>query len=212
MDKNLFRPYTDQFRKRDRQRITKLIDSLKGLPFPGPQYTYQLYELSRCLYAGLLLSALNQAFSLVELYTRDLVVKYKKFTLGSPSGFSRGARGKRDIEFDIHVEEERKTILPVLINRIQGKIISVEEAKRLKGLYKEVRIPLSHGLIWRIVKLYDPHFNFWLSFGVFPPRSHIFEKAIESSALNILEFLIDFLTQDRRTGKAPDRQVPHHRS
>ena len=156
------------------------------------------------------MSALNQAFSLVELYTRDLVVKYKRFTLGSPSGFSRGARGKRDIELDLHVEEECKTTLPVLINRIQGKIISVEEAKRLKRLYKEVRIPLSHGLIWRIVKLYDPDFNFYLSFGVFPSRSHIFEEAMESSALNILEFLIGFLTQDRRPRKTPHREGAYH--
>lgn len=196
--KNLLREYTDQFDKSTCRRIKKLIDSLDKIKLRSGSYTYQIFELKRALYAGLLLSALNLAFALAELFVRDLAIssRYKERIR---------ARRNRGIAWDertmlnkleLELEDDKRATLPTLVEEVAGTIISTDDIENIKRVYKEIRIPLAHGLVWRLVAQKHVVFKYNLedTLGL-PPRSQAFEDAVEGKSLETLEFLIGFIVK-----------------
>jgi hypothetical protein len=197
----LYRPYTEQFSNLKRLRIEALIDGFGEISLNIRDYKYQVFELQRCLFAGLLLAALNLSSSLLELFVRDLVIQ-QEFKSLHPSGikqdigYAEWMRQLGNIERDI--EKDRSAVFPVLIKRLAGGVITNEDAREANEFYKHFRIPIQHGLIRRFVVNTADISVIENIFGRID-RFRDFEKAIEDNALEGLEFVLNFIRRYQAT-------------
>ncbi|MCL4300610.1 MAG: hypothetical protein KJ077_33040 [Anaerolineae bacterium] len=196
MQSNLFRPYTEQFNKARQRQIEMLLSGFSQLLSTDRDYKYQVYELQRCLYAGLLLAALHIACSLLELFVRDLAIR-KEFELRDQSSSVERIK-RRDLfrivgTFQREFEEDRKATFSALVKTlVDNRVISNKDADAVLDFYKNTRIPLSHGLVRRFVIQRDDIAWVEEEFGRID-RFHSIEEVVEDNALSHLKFVLKFI-------------------
>jgi hypothetical protein len=144
------RPLEQQFEDEKVIKIREIQGQFQSLRFPTGAGSYYTKEVINCLEAGLLLAALQVATALLELFVRDLLVAetYKK-------EFPRGLKKLGKIERDIEDGRPRFDFNRIISELAEDNIIEEEDKEKIYSVYKNVRIPLHHGLTRRFVR------SFW---------------------------------------------------
>lgn len=187
------RDYTKQFEGEVCRRITALIDGY-GAALTTSEYKYQVHELQGCLRVGLLLSALHNAASLLELFVRDLVARHELRSAGKMVNWELGV-----IRRELELEGDRNMTFIKLIQRAnEFGLVNEQDKGDIVRFYNETRIPLAHGIIRRFVAKKNG-FRDELLQELFDPlaRFHGFEGAIESSAIADLGVVLEFIRKHR---------------
>lgn len=148
----MIRKLDEQFESDTVKQIRSLIERLESIPFPEGASNYYAKELCYCLEAGALLASLHIAGALLEVTIRSLIVQR-----------SMEAKSQRPPEEDrqdiptLEEElEERKDLsfYELCDTLVQHGFFDAEDAERAKDLYREVRIPIHHGLPIRYTRLH----------------------------------------------------------
>jgi len=153
-------------------------------------------EIARCLDAGLLFAALEVATSLLELFVKDLLIAARvedNTSQRSPRPFQLP-----DDQIEREIEDvERLYFNGIVDELVARKAIDQSDADAIKDFYKNVRIPIHHGLTRRFIRLSsDVHEGgdllTSLSLGRLG-RFHKFEEVIEEDSIRHLFTIVDFL-------------------
>lgn len=201
----MVRPLQEQFEPETVDRIGKLKIAFQSLPFQGEPARYLTREIVGCLEAGLLLAAVQVALSLLEMFFRELlvVVLFKeKYDEDIPSAHLLLDRIRQQIEDGRSPRYDLYLILDQLTKR---GIVEKRDAGGIKTLYKNVRIPIHHGLTRRFVKLSmgssgnEELEQLFLSLA----RFQQFDEMIEDRSLGHLEAVVSFV------GKYSDDEVSY---
>ena len=195
------RPIEQQFENEKIIKIREIQRQSQSLRFQtgaGPYYTK---EVIKCLEAGLLLAALQVATALLELFVRDLLIIeiYKK---EFPEGLtSSDYRKLGKIEKDIEDGHPRFYFNKIISELAKDNIIKEQDREKIYSVYKNVRIPLHHGLTRRFVRLFskveiDDENDDPLVDTIFlrkSGRDHDLEEVLEDNTLNYLIIVVDFI-------------------
>uniref|UniRef100_UPI00131A5B7C hypothetical protein n=1 Tax=Salinibacter altiplanensis TaxID=1803181 RepID=UPI00131A5B7C len=128
------RPLDEQFEGPRAAQIRRLARSFRSIENIGDGIRYFAVELARCLEAGLLLSALHVASSLLELMVRKLVVEHRIAEEDKPENPFELMN-----ELEYKVEDEKKLSFKSMINELESSsLVNAEEAEALKRFYSEV--------------------------------------------------------------------------
>lgn len=188
----MIRTLEKQFEPEKASRLRLLIERLHKLSYqPGASRYYGL-ELASCIEAGALLGALIVGSSLLELHVRGLIINYSFTALRTTSpkiiNLESSLEENRSIGFDKLVDS---LVLVELFNKDDGELV--------KKLYKNVRIPLLHGLPRRFVHQHLEPFmeELWSYLGKEVISSHELEDTIEDHAVEYLEEIVGIIERNR---------------
>lgn len=186
----MIRPLEEQFNYEKVKQIRLLIEAFRELDIPSGAGTYFRYEIVRSLEAGLLLAAIELSASLLELVVRDLVAKLREKKEGPLQKYgSYFSAFKRRLD----LENDRRMMFLKLLDELESNaIITSENADPVRKFYKDVRIPLHHGLPGRYVSKSQQSPSDDL-FAVMFTASDSFEDSIEQRAFEELVCVVNFI-------------------
>jgi hypothetical protein len=137
-----------QFCSRDAAKIRSFQGRLRAIRTTGRASDYFLFETINCLEVGLILAALQVSTSALELRARELWISMKFKEMDDKSG------GAYTVETSI----EQGLFFADLVNALKShNIIALSESKRLKEIYKAIRIPMHHGIVRRYINSKEPN-------------------------------------------------------
>lgn len=138
------RTYRQQFEGQKLEQIEELINGFQNLNYPtGPARYYGL-DLAMCLQSGALAGSMVIASALLELYVRGLIVCYSE---KAQEGWSKQIRVESELE-----EMRNKSFNNLLDHLVEVNLFNGEDAEQSKVIYKNIRIPVHHGLPSRLLK------------------------------------------------------------
>ncbi len=181
-----------QFDPKKAAQLKKLSERLRKFSFPPGASRYYALELASCIEAGALLGALVVGSALLELYVRALVV--------SNASTVRQSAPLRKKNLESLLEEKKNLSFAGLIdNLVSVGLFEKDDGESAKTLYKNIRIPLLHGLARRFVRQHQEPFGDELSLllGDKAISSSDLEKIIEDHALEYLEKLVGIIENNR---------------
>ena len=179
----MLRPLRDQFESETVDRIQTIQARVRGVKSDSHVIRYLHVELANALEAGLLVCAVVVARVCLEVGVRDLLVAQRSRKIGIET---RAQRKK----LERSVEESRNLMfVPMISELTRAEVLSRVEADRLCGVYKDIRIPLSHGLTGRYVRQRNGTRRFLEDVGLASDRE--FENLIEASSLDEIEELVE---------------------
>jgi hypothetical protein len=188
----MLRPLEKQFEPVKAARLKRLVERLSQFSFPPGASRYYGLELASCIEAGALLAALVVGSSLLELYVRALVVNY-----ASRARLSETPKHK---SLESALEENRKIGFGKLVdNLVLAGLFEKSDGESAKELYKNIRIPLLHGLPRRFVHQHQSSFaeDLALLFGREAISSSELEAIVEDHALEYLEDIVGIIERNR---------------
>jgi hypothetical protein len=183
------RPLEAQFNKVTITRIRALQARVSAIQTQCVAPRYLTVEIGRCLEAGLLLAALQVSCSVWEFTVRIALVKARAAHAGSASGADQA----RDSSNLLTAAEDHRqlTFSPMVSELASNGVLSNAEAKVMQDLYRDVRIPLHHGIVGRYVRERSDT-TFGDLVGVSPAvDSRGFEEQLEGHAVTEIEKIFD---------------------
>ena len=184
----------EQFEAQTVLRLRAIQASIASLPFKGGAGRYYAKELIYSIEAGLLLASLHIISSLLELFVRDLLISV------SANRSTRSDVNINDIERKYEDESKPLWTFSKMLDALSTQnIIGRADVDALKSFYRDVRIPLYHGLTRRFVRIHDgyaPETDTENSFDIFlgrTIRAHRIEDHLEESAISLLEVAASFM-------------------
>lgn len=195
------RPLEQQFSASKVKRIRDIQNLYKSLRFRSGAAPYYNSEIVKCLEAGLLLAAMQVSTALLELFVRDLliIVEYKKTSSNAPKVVDRTLA---KIERDIEDGRPHLDFSKIVSELVQQKVISPKDREKISNLYRDVRIPLQHGITRRFIRISEKETN---DNDTIDPLSIIalshlgrywsFEDVIEDKALVHLRIIGNFINK-----------------
>lgn len=194
----MIRPLEKQFEPETVERIRKLQTAFESLPFQGEAARYFTSQVVGCLEAGLLLGAVLVGLCLLELFFRELLicVRFEKvYDIGD--AWTETRRKLDAIREDVE-DGSQLSLYYILDELLKSAVVDKEDAARIKGFYKRVRIPMQHAVIRRF--LFQSESARWggppqlTAFGVpFMVSLHQVDETIELDALEHLECIVGFI-------------------
>ena len=186
------RPLEKQFEPEKAAHLKKLAGRLSQFSFPPGASRYYGLELVSCIEAGALLGALIVGSSLLELYVRALVVNHSSKARLSTASKQKSLEGTLEENRHIGFEE-------LIDNLVSAGLFKKSDSKNAKALYKNIRIPLLHGLPRRFVRQHQNSFaeDFSLLLGREAISSSELETIIEDHALEYLENIVGIIERNR---------------
>jgi len=163
--------------------VTRLIESCEELSLGRRDYAYQLKELRSCLEVGLLIAALHLACSMIELFVRDLLIAKRMCDRWGDVKPDAPSRAKIVRE----IEHERELGFPGMLDELSGRALEGEDAAKLGRFYRQIRIPLLHGLVTRFVA---PEATFFEDLRGGVDRFRQLEDRIENIAILEIGFVL----------------------
>lgn len=200
------RSLDDQFEEQTVERIRALQTNLILLARTNDVVRSYATELRYSLEAGLLLASIHLVASLLEIVIRELVLY--SFVTGTEANAQLTAPTLVLLE-----EWERKLedgaqpqwSFSLMVKELEKQdIIESTDAENIKSYYKNIRIPIHHGLTRRFLRGHkdtemEPiDSNIWelLTFGR-PLRAHNLEERLEDEAIGLIEQAVAFMTKYR---------------
>jgi hypothetical protein len=190
-DMPLSRPLEQQFKAKTVTKIRGLIKSLQSLNVPAGPSNYYVFEIIRALETDLLLAAVELAASLLELMVRELVARLreKNAYLNHEIGPYLGASARR-----LDLEYERHLMFHQLVDELESSgIVTSANADLVRKFYREIRIPLQHGLTLRYVSQSQNSPSSDLLAVLQASCINSFEEDFEKRALEELKTVIHFI-------------------
>lgn len=192
------RSLDEQFEAPKASKIRRIAEQFRSVANVGGGIRYFALEVVQCLQAGLLLSALHVASSLLELSVRKLLIN--RLFAEKRSSDDEGPMLNEllnDVEHEI--EDREQLGFQAIVDKLKSlSVIEEEEAEKLKTFYSDVRIPIQHGITRRFVREErnlkgeeDPLALFELDHMI---RFHKFEEAIEDNSLKYLQVVSGFVS------------------
>ncbi|MBI3938978.1 MAG: hypothetical protein HY323_18550 [Betaproteobacteria bacterium] len=188
----MLRSLEKQFEPKKAARLKRLVERLSQFSFPPGASRYYGLELASCIQAGALLGALVVGSSLLELYVRALVVNHSHTVRQSIAPRKKSLEGT--------LEDNRKVGFEELIDNLAlVGLFEKADSESAKALYKNVRIPLLHGLSRRFVRQHQEPFaeDLALLLGRETISSSELEAIIEDHALEYLENIVGIIERNR---------------
>lgn len=163
----MVRPLEEQIGKMNANRARKYQERIRKLRMIAPGMQYHCYELVVTIESGLCLASLMLLTTLVESNLR-----YSLIRLCNNS------------DAEIIYEEGRNGYSVLVDEAIAKGIITDKQSSRFKAYYKDIRIPLHHGLPRRTaVKLADSFCEDIFGSAI---RNYRIEESINKSWLNLI--------------------------
>jgi len=132
-----------QFEPDKAKRIRRFQRRLEILRTTGEASDYFLLEAIYCLEVGLILAALQIATATLELLARQILIHQSIIGLND----HEGSAFRIETKFE---KEDKQNIFYGILNALTTqKIINADERKQLDKIYREIRIPLHHGIVGR---------------------------------------------------------------
>ena len=181
------RTYIDQFETADIQKIEHIFELLENLKFKKNLLRFCCQELKCSLVGGSIFGGVLIAFSALEMFVLDNYVS-RHFD-------------EDDDKYSIAIyelEKKKVHINELLDESVKLDFIEGADAKGLKQLYKEWRIPLGHGL--RTKGLYNSSGSVLNSLGlnsndVVPATWRTMETRIEADGLDVITEILEILVK-----------------
>jgi len=194
----LIRPLEEQFVPDKCAEIRDLIAKFSALPFEGGTCRYFSLEVAGCLEAGLLLAAVSVASILLETFFRELLIFHRLQTAGPTT--SRWADTSLLLnKLEKEAEDGRPRLnFDDIVDQLPGDVLDSDDAEAAKKFYKDVRVPIHHGITRRfIVKakaeeqdMSDPWNVF---FATYLDRLHMLDEVIEENAIKYLGSVVNLI-------------------
>ena len=195
----LIRPLEEQFEPGKCAEIRDLIAKFSALPFEGGACRYFTLEVTGCLEAGLLLAAVSVTSVLLETFFRELLIIHRLQSAG-PKTNRWGDTLLLLNKFEKETEDGRPRLhFDKIVDQLTGDVLDSAEAEAAKKFYKDIRVPIHHGLTRRLiakakaeeVDMSDP-WNVLLA-TMRESRLHMLDKVIEENATKYLGFVVDLI-------------------
>lgn len=188
------RKLEEQFEQETVDRIRALQSSLNSLPSIGGAVPHYVKELHYTLEAGLLLASLHLSLSFLELFVRE--------TLISSMAQSTGFGNDNDLEKSLEDGTNPQWNFYKMIDELRKLgILNGRDAEEIKEYYKQIRIPVHHGLTRRFIRNLDLYTG--EDSGIFmedlflsrSTRPHDLEEHLEDNGIMLIEQIIAFITK-----------------
>lgn len=189
------RPLEKQFNKQTVRRIRKVQFRLQEIALlDGANNTYAS-ELINTLEAGLLLSSVHITATFLESFARDLLLfSYVNELTDKRKRISARRKLLGLVEQELEEGKKPQWSFSNIMNKlVERKVITEAKALLLRQYYKDVRIPLHHGLSRRVINIEDDFFE-----AVFARigRSKQLESWIKEESLSIIEEIVLFMHEN----------------
>lgn len=196
----MIRPLEEQFEPDKCAEIRDLIAKFSALPFEGGACRYFTLEVTGCLEAGLLLAAVSVASVLLETFFRELLIIHRLQSAGPKTnrwGDTRLLLNK----FEKEAEDGRPRLhFDKIVDQLTGDVLDSVEVEAAKKFYKDVRVPIHHGITRRFiaiaraeeVDMSNPS-SIMLSDTYRGFRLHKLDEVIEENATSYLGFVVDLI-------------------
>lgn len=195
----MIRPLEEQFGPDKCAEIRNLVAKFSALPFKGGACRYFTLEVTGCLEAGLLLAAVSVTSVLLTFF-RELLIIYRLWSAGPTTSrwvdtgllLNKLEREAEDGRPRLHFED--------IVDQLTGDVLSSADAEVAKKFYKDVRVPIHHGLTRRLIAeakaeemdMSEP-LDGLLSATNRMFRLHQLEEMIEENATKYLGFVVDLI-------------------
>ncbi|MBX6421996.1 hypothetical protein [Thermosulfurimonas sp. F29] len=187
----MIRTYKKQFESKKVEKIDNLIKRIKRIKMPGSVSKYYAHELLLCLQAGALLGSLCITSALLEIFVRELAIKYSALASSNSDLYKKLALLQKQLE------EKRNLSFKQLINGLAScGLFSEDDAEQAKEFYDSVRIPIHHGLPARFVEIQNDIIAALNEIFTFPIGMHEFEEVIEDRSLDLIEIVIGIIERN----------------
>lgn len=183
--KDQLRPLREQFPPEKASALLQIRARLEGVRFGGGAAAYYAANLRDAITSGVLLAAVSLSASLLEVCVRELVIGY------SQSVARKGLRLQEELE-----AMRTKGFLELLRALVDCGLFEPDDGESAKRFYKEIRIPIHHGLPARFVEFHEP--DRFVLFGLLPLSigSHELEETIEDHAIEYLDTVVGILERN----------------
>lgn len=182
------RALEDQFDPPQVARIRAAAARASALRLPDGVSRYYRSELVHVLEAGALLGALHVAASLLELAIRGVLVRRARDAV------------RRGLDLEQVLEEKRSVSFYDLVRALTNAgFLDPSDAALAESFYREVRIPILHGLVRRFVTVQEeqwrPDFRALLRADDVT-MCHEFEGVVEDRSLEHVEAVLGILERN----------------
>ncbi|MDD2389514.1 MAG: hypothetical protein PHP23_07270 [Desulfobacterales bacterium] len=189
----MIRGYEEQFKGKIVKQIQGLLCRINSIKLSQKVSRYYLVDLSLCLQAGALLGALHLSSTILELTIREMVIKLTTDALPKTNN-------NRNIEKEL--EDKRHLGFSKLVEILESEgFFDSKDAELSLQFYKDVRIPLHHGLPRRFVSNHDDFlfdFHEKIFGGTYHTTMHDFERVIEEKSLSLIETAIGIIERNQK--------------
>lgn len=189
------RSIEEQFDPSKVERLRALLQRVRAvrLRLPEGATHYHFVELLTTLEAGALLASLHLAASALELFVRALIIDRVSIADQSVS------HSEDVFTYQERLEGDRKlTFSKMLDHLVSAGLFRAEDADISKRYYEEVRIPLAHGLLERLMNGRPAEAENPLR--LFGPAgftsAHQFEEVVEERALDHISTVIEVIDRN----------------
>ena len=136
------RSVEEQFERDLAQRFRKLQRRLELICTTSRASDYFIFEAASCLDRGLVLATLQVCTSALELRAREVLVQYIILGLPDRKGPANG--------IEECVERDRNCSFGAVLAMLNERgLIDTKERQELSQIYRQIRIPLHHGIAHR---------------------------------------------------------------
>jgi hypothetical protein len=154
---------------------------------------YFVFETISCIKGGLVLASMQIAAAALELRAREILIQNSSLDSADDEA--------APFRLEIKTEEDRDLGFYGILGALERKkIISAADNQTLKDIYKNIRIPLHHGIVGRYYRSRDDGSDAWVFDALFGDnQAHLttsqaaIEFAIESYGLDDLCCVISAL-------------------
>jgi len=194
----LIRPLEKQFEPDKCAEIRNLIAKFSALPFEGGACRYFALEVTGCLEAGLLLAAVSVTSILLETFFRELLIFHRLQSAG-PTTSRWGDTSLLLNKLEKEAEDGHPRLyFDKIVDQLTGCVLDTAEAEAAKKFYKDVRVPMHHGLTRRLIvetkaEEMDMGDSWNMFFATNLNRLHELEEVIEENATKYLGFVVDLI-------------------
>ena len=191
------RSLDEQFEASKAAKIRRIAEQFRSVANVGGGIRYFAVEVAQCLEAGLLLSSLHVASSLLELSVRKLLIN-RLFAEKESSDDEDLLLNELLNDVEHEIEDRERLGFQAIVDELKSlSVIEAEEAEKLKTFYSDVRIPIQHGITRRFVReernLQEEEGFLALLELDHMMRFHQFEETIEDNSLRYLQLVSDFM-------------------
>jgi hypothetical protein len=194
----MIRPLEEQFARRKVKLIRVIQAEFQSIPYHFPIERYFAKELNGCLEAGLLLAAIGIAASLLEIFARNLLIE--ALTNAQTANDKSAREIINQIERVIEDDRPRHVFALIIKTLKEMTIIEESDAENIENFYKDIRIPIHHGITRRFVrgsrhKTEDEWLTLYLDIEF---RFHRIEDVIENDSIKHLKTVAEFIRKYSR--------------
>jgi hypothetical protein len=142
------RSIEEQFEPEVAARLRDFQRRLEAVRTTGEASDYFIFEALSCLDRGLLLAALQLITATVELRAREILIQLIITELPDRKGPANW--------IEISLEEGRDYLFGGILAALETRgAIGPDERQQLKDIYRDIRIPLHHGIVRRYSRSHD---------------------------------------------------------